>query len=401
MSLDSRQECTNVVRLLCNNAPRGVRWREDRSWMLVEDIRWPALETRPNVEKHRADQLTEAVLTGTIRGRSLNANRLVVLADWGTYQIDKITEAAAVARRKPRNGENMELDSRTEPLAQPTDDQEDLAELAPPETKMAEADDDAPSMAESSRKGVLLDDHHYFSEDDEEDLPRPKRLPKGTSSYQAAWYLDDDTDSSAESLELDEEGDLAMDTAEAHADASAKDGRSGAYTEVDDARSAVSATEMFLDPSPEDEKEQLAAFRARHRDEARDDLEFPDEIELSPETVARERLARYRGLKSLRTSPWDTAEDKAHEPEDWQRLLQIRNYRATSHRAIREALVGGIPAGKRVHVHLRNVPLSLAKQDVNHAPLGLYSLLRHEQKHTVVNMSITLDAALSEPLKSK
>src|SRR5438034_10033602 len=39
--LDSRQECSNIVRGLCTATPKGIGWRDDRSWMLVENIRWP------------------------------------------------------------------------------------------------------------------------------------------------------------------------------------------------------------------------------------------------------------------------------------------------------------------------------------------------------------------------
>jgi len=48
-------------------------------------------------------------------------------------------------------------------------------------------------MTTTSRNGVLLDDCYYFN--DEMDKPatttpsRPRKVPKGTSSYQAAWIL--------------------------------------------------------------------------------------------------------------------------------------------------------------------------------------------------------------------
>src|SRR5205814_9538948 len=34
-SLDSRLECANLMRSLCTTTPKGIRWREERSWMLI------------------------------------------------------------------------------------------------------------------------------------------------------------------------------------------------------------------------------------------------------------------------------------------------------------------------------------------------------------------------------
>ncbi|KMU92443.1 TSR1 protein [Coccidioides immitis H538.4] len=65
-SLDSRQECANVSRGLCTATPRGIHWREDRSWMLIEDIQWP--ETR--------DECGQVSVTGIYR---LSLPRLYLL----------------------------------------------------------------------------------------------------------------------------------------------------------------------------------------------------------------------------------------------------------------------------------------------------------------------------------
>ncbi|KXX80690.1 Ribosome biogenesis protein tsr1 [Madurella mycetomatis] len=86
-SLDSRQECSNLMRSLCSTTPKGIRWRDERSWMLVEDVKFAS-----------GSDLT--TLTGVVRGKGLKADRLVQVGDWGTFQIEKITAAPLATRKK-------------------------------------------------------------------------------------------------------------------------------------------------------------------------------------------------------------------------------------------------------------------------------------------------------------
>jgi pre-rRNA-processing protein TSR1 len=294
----------------------------------------------------------------------------------------------------------MAVDESAENVLEiPTEEQDDLADLAP-EGIMMDDVDTTMSVAASDKRGVLLDDHHYFSDDETHIPAKPKRMPKGTSAYQAAWYLGQEFDDSDSDLEdVDEQEDMEMD-----APALPQDGVEGFAprepTEM--APSEYPQSEMFLDPNPEEEgAEELAAFRARKGDEAEEDREFPDEIELHPQVLARERLARYRGLKSLRTSHWEEDEDKAFEPEEWRRLLQVPEYNKSKSQVTREALIGGVATGTRVQVHVRNVPLSLRDTSRMSQPLTMFSLLRHEHKRAVLNFNITLSSDYPEPVRAK
>ncbi|TKA56350.1 hypothetical protein B0A55_13332 [Friedmanniomyces simplex] len=257
--LSSRQDCSNVMRSLCTTTPKGIRWREDRSWMYVEDVRWEG---------------EQPVVTGTIRGRNLKADRLVEMGEWGTFQTEKITAAPSEGRSSKRvKVDEMAVDAeRTENLLeQPSDDQDDLAELAPEEATM----DDvmtmpAASFAASERKHVLLDDHQYFDEDEEEELSAPKKVPRGTSKYQTAWYLGDNSDSGSDMEDIDQEpeGDMDMDglASAGPADGHFDDMTMGEPTEG--APTTYAQSEMFPDAAPEDEAEQIAAYRKQRRDEA-------------------------------------------------------------------------------------------------------------------------------------
>lgn len=73
--LDSLQEAPNVVRSLCTQQPKGVNWRDARSYMVAEEVRW------------ENDQL---MVAGVVRGKGMKADRLVHIQGFGDFQIDKV-----------------------------------------------------------------------------------------------------------------------------------------------------------------------------------------------------------------------------------------------------------------------------------------------------------------------
>ncbi|KIW58954.1 hypothetical protein PV05_03444 [Exophiala xenobiotica] len=382
-SLDSKSDCSNLVRSISTASTRGIRWRDDRSWMLVENVDWSSPVN---------GAATAAVtLAGTIRGKGLNPDRLVHVPGWGDFQINVIREVPKQGQK--RRADEMDADV---PIREwgPTADQDDLAELAP---EQADMQDVASTAATTEHKGVLLDDHHYFSDDNTHIPPAPKKLPKGTSNYQAAWFLEDVSDSDSDMLDEDRDGDIAMDAADS---LGPEDGvvANGADAMTEVGQSEYPESEMHVDADEEEEARQLEEFRASRKQEAEEDLEFPDEIELPPNVLARERLAKYRGLKSLRTSEWNHAEDAPHEPMEYRRLLQIADYKKSLNSALKESLAGGVLAGTKVEIELRDVPISLASAS---APASLFSILRHEHKHAVINLNLTLNSEFEGPLKSK
>lgn len=383
-SLENRQECANLMRSLCSTTPKGVRWRDERSWMLAEDIQFANTES------------DATVITGVVRGRGLKADRLVQVGDWGTFQIEKIV-AAPLSKHGKGNATQSAEEEASQILEEPSEDRDDLNELAPEDVLM-DAEEPEEDLAGASKKGVLLDEHHYFSEEDETEAQAKKKVPKGTSKYQSAWYLDDVSDSESDMEDMEMEDNHAEEY-----EAAPEDGIEG-YAQPEPTEGGPSEypqSEMMEELDEAAESEQLAQYRSKKADEAEDDKEFPDEIELHPHVLARERLARYRGLKSLRTSVWQEDEDRAHEPEDWRRLLQIPDYGSAKSRAVREALVGGVEPGTRVQVFIKGIAPELAQSHKPTSQVALFSLFRHEHKKTAVNYLFNLSTDYGKSVKSK
>ena len=78
--IHSPSDRLNALRSLCEGKPSDVRWRENRSYMLGEEVTW-----------------SEGVLciTGYVRGSQLSPDRLVHIPGYGDYQIQcvRITSA--------------------------------------------------------------------------------------------------------------------------------------------------------------------------------------------------------------------------------------------------------------------------------------------------------------------
>ena len=73
--------------------------------------------------------------------------------------------------------------------------------------------------------------------------------------------------------------------------------------------------------------------RLRTLAQAKDDKEFPDELDTPADISARLRFARYRALQSFRSSPWHPKENL---PTDYARIFQFENFGSAQRRILAE-----------------------------------------------------------------
>lgn len=375
-SLEANSEALNVARYLCQKFPQGVSWRDNRPYLFGDNVEFD----------HAKNTL---VFEGIVRGRGFNADRLVHIPGYGDYQLEMI-EALSTTDKTTSNG-SMDTTDDDNCLARPSENQESLDELGAHHShnnNVASGYDD---------NDLDMDEEEEDDDDDEEIFDprdRDRKIPKGMSEYQASWVVDDedlvDSSDGNEEEEDDEMDDEEDNKSEKHV----------AFSETATEMGDDDRSEMFVDLSEEEEQKQLREFRAR----ARDDLEFPDEIELHPNESAQERLKRYRGLKNLRAANWDYDEIDDKAPEEWQRLTRVPNFKATRNRVIKEAITEAqVQPGSRVRLHVRAPEYILEQQRVNNpcVPLVVYGLLHHEHQLSVLNLSIMPNTEYEEPIKSK
>ena len=136
--------------------------------------------------------------------------------------------------------------------------------------------------------------------------------------------------------------------------------------------------------------------------EAREDLDFPDEIETPVDVPAREFFKDYRGLESFRGSPWDINDNL---PAEYSQILHLHKFHHFCRKQLKEESEECIPvsliiiidlewiivifvfqSGSYVSIKLKNVQQHCFDQlTKSKSPLVAFSLLKHEQKMSVVN----------------
>ncbi|QHS72174.1 small subunit rRNA maturation protein TSR1 [Saccharomyces paradoxus] len=384
-NLEKNSDALNVLRTLCQKLPRSINWRDNRGYVVADSVDF--VETSPDSG--------DLVVEGTVRGIGFNTNRLVHIPDFGDFQMSKIEkiresmQKRKIMKEKATDSLNLELDLQT--VFESNMNRDTLDEYAPEGTEdWSDYDED---FEYDGLTTARYDDHGYLP--GREQASKNAAVPKGTSDYQAKWYLDDVIDVNDE-----EEAEQANGKDEAMMEIDDETMMDQENEEIaDDEEYEIEDNEKFEELSPEEEERQLREFR----DMEKEDREFPDEIELEPGESAIERLKRYRGLKNLYNCDWQVDEKDPTSPAEWKRLLRIGNYKNTKNRIIKETKnEAQAVAGDRVRMFINFPKFLLEKiQDPKQLLFAVYGLLLHEHKNAVVNFSLQRWEEYDKPVPSK
>ena len=155
-----------ILRFISDSRLKSVQWRDRHSYMIAENVEY---------------LVNDGVLkvSGIVRGAALSANRLVHLQNFGDFQIEKITSEFP-------NGQNHLLTQimDIEPMI-----------LNVPDIESAESleSQNEPDPMDGEQTWPTDEEIHASENNISEDMKkRTRRVPKGTSSYQAAWIIDSD-----------------------------------------------------------------------------------------------------------------------------------------------------------------------------------------------------------------
>lgn len=460
-ALDDRAERGALLRTLATATPKRVAWRDFRAWMVTEGAEWePTLQAHDNGNADAGDangssqdaQRGMLKVQGWVRGAPMSADRLIHLPDFGDFEIDRITYAPppnARTKRSKASATTASTDVQDTAMvdAEATQD----APLTPGDVLQSRDDEFADDLVSENEPDDMGNEQTWPTEEEMQaaerfaqqradgEMPPPPALPgttpktiikgsgnaKDNAKYRAAWIIEsdqEDDDEDEDEHDNDEDSLMADDD-----DECIEQGDMEVNEAIDDyermkaaaiaqqnqhAQASEAASEMAFDDvdDAQAEAEYLAYQEQRKRQrEERDDAEFPDEVDTPLEIAARTRFARYRGLKSFRTSPWDPYEDL---PRDYARIFQFEDFHKTRRRVEGAALLDGVQPGFRVTVWIKDVPRAaairaracnvdeLAMVDCA-VPFVLFGLLRHEHKKSVLNFTVTRNTEYEAPVRSK
>ena len=337
-----KAEWTELFKMeLATIHPRVFSEHEQREFertlctMHLNGVSWR--EIRPYMHVQATSQVAEdcVKVSGFARGNhSFHANSYVHLTGLGDFPVTQVDITDV-------RGEKQSF-LRTEPTEQ------------------------SEEVEMGSKEDADMEDYKEEDMVDDSEQEKTDTVPKGTSDYQSSWYSGDEGD------EQEAEGISSKKVSFA-------------------AQSEATPSMMIED---ELDNQQLEEHRLRAQESKK---KFPDEFELDDDILAKERLSKYRGVKSLRTAEWDL-EDAL--PEEYSKVFTFQNYRYSRKRALNPQVP--VPTvGTFVELYVK-IHQSLVGNVLLNPPMVVVGLLKHEEKTTVMHFTIkrTL-AALDSPLKSK
>lgn len=337
-------------------------------------------------------------VTGYLRGVPLDVNELVHIPGLGDFQMSQIDgpadpfpiekRSAAAATDEGMSTGDVRVLAVADPSQQTALDRENIPDEMDQEQPFPTEEEIAAAQMENKRKLI-------------------KRVPKGTSSYQACWIPeaeevdceDDDDDDDLESDEDDEFMSCGSEKETEKGEGSEEEEDGGEeYEEM--AMEGQDGNDLKYDETLDiqEEVDTLSKIKAANADQ-----QWPDELDTPLDRAAASRFEKYRGLESFRTSPWDIKENL---PRDYARIFQFKNFDRTKRRIIAQAKESaGVSTGTYVTVHIKNVDAQLWEsfQSGRSANQGLvlYGMLPHEHKMSVINCVLKRTPDSEIPIPSK
>ncbi|RDX77837.1 Pre-rRNA-processing protein TSR1-like protein [Mucuna pruriens] len=393
---DTKDELHKFLWLFKEQRLKVPHWRTQRSYIFAQKV--------DAVSDNNSEKCT-LLLTGYLRGRSLSVNQLVHVSGAGDFQLSKIEVLKDPCPLNSRKNQDL-MD------ADEMHDMEVIGSLVPdPQNQEALVVENIPDPLAGEQTWPTEAEIAKADEDQKKKKIKKRSLPRGTSEYQAAWILDDSDEGDSDCDDENDDG-MVLDEGEdgfpgqeeneySEFDGDEASLRFGDSEEETDNDSVMMEVDNLTREKIQDELKELKEAHAA-------DEEFPDEVDTPLDVPARKRFAKYRGLKSFRTSSWDPKESL---PQDYARIFEFDNIKRTQKHVLAKALEldqenreDCIPVGSYARLHIMGVPSAVASKLsllAKTIPVTVCGLLKHESKVSVLHFSVKKHETYDAPIKSK
>ncbi|KAL4579054.1 hypothetical protein LXL04_015189 [Taraxacum kok-saghyz] len=365
---------------------------------------------RPYIMAQKVDMVADGsgncnlLITGYVRARNLSVNQLVHVSGAGDFQLGKIELLKdPCSLNVKKEGDFMDADE--------TNDSQVIKTLLPDPMKQEpllvenipdplEGEQTWPTEAEMAEADKLH----------KEKKQKKRSLPRGTSEYQAAWIVDDSDVSGSDDDDEDIDNGMVVDEGD-------YEQGHGRKFDLDDDQASLklrdsdeeTETESMMMDNDNLTKEQIEEDIRKIKEAHAEDEEYPDEVDAPVDIPARKRFAKYRGLKSFRTSSWDPKESL---PPEYAKIFAFDNFARTQKHVLKKALdmeQGSVdecvvPASSYVTIHITQVPINIASKlsiQSKTMPVVACGLLQHESKISVLHFRLKKHETYSDPIKAK
>jgi pre-rRNA-processing protein TSR1 len=330
---------------------RSLKWREFRPYFVVEEF---------------VEDGDEFEVRGYVHGNNLSANQLIHLTDHGTYQISSITDIGD-----------------PHPLTRSAGVAGGLLDQSSEETREPLTCIQASETVED--EGLATEADVEF----EKAKTKKIRVPAGVSDYQAAWYEFEDGNEVPEVAM-----DVPEDVPQNDDDFMDMDALSYRTTQTD--LDFLKAADVIRHERMTDE-ERLEDMK-RLKDMSEEEMWNSDMVDTPVNLPARQRFAKYRGMKSFQTGVWDPNENL---PIQYGHIFKLQGYNRVRDASIQKSSIGPAKEGTYVSIKLLSVPKE-QRNAAKESPFVICSAqLEHEQKWSVLHFHVQRNTELEGAIKSK
>lgn len=394
---DTKDELHKFLWLFKEQRLTVPHWRNQRPFLMAQKVDVVA-------DDCNSGKCT-LLLHGYLRAHCLSVNQLVHISGAGDFQLGKIE-----ILKDP-----FPLNARKESDAMESDEIHDLEvirTLSPDPLKLEPLlVENVPDPLAGEQTWPTEAEMAEADQNKKHRKQKKRALPRGTSEYQAAWIVDDSDEADSDS---DNDADDGMVLDQEDRGFPGYEGTNN--SDIDDDQASLDF--RYADDGTENDsvmmegeiltREQIEDEIKKIKEAHAEDEEFPDEVDTPLDVPARKRFAKYRGLKSFRTSSWDPKESL---PPEYARIFAFDNFTRTQKHVFANALKmeqenmdDSVPASLYVRLHIKEVPAGIAHrlcEIAERSPLIASGLLQHESKMSVLHFSVKKHDTYDAPIKAK